>query len=56
MNFTTSGINCTITEWDGPKGSLQSDAASGTDKTFWFDKSNLVVPRYSAPYEPKVGD
>jgi hypothetical protein len=56
MNFTTSGINGTITEWNGTKGNLQSDAASGKDKIFWFDKSNLVVPRYSAAYEPKVGD
>jgi hypothetical protein len=56
MNFSTSGINGTITKWDGTKGSLQSDTASGQDQIFWFDKSNLVVPRYSAPYEPKVGD
>jgi hypothetical protein len=56
MNFTTSGINGTITEWNGTKGSIQSDTASGKTKIFWFDKSNLVVPRYSAAYEPKVGD
>jgi hypothetical protein len=56
MNFTTSGINGTIKEWNGTKGTLQSDTASGQDKTFWFDKSNIVVPRYSAAYEPKVGD
>jgi hypothetical protein len=41
MNFTTSGINGTITEWDGPKGSLQSDTASGTDKTFWLTRATL---------------
>jgi hypothetical protein len=56
MNFTTSGINGTIKEWDGAKGTLQSDTAISKDKKFWFDKSNLYVPRYSAAYEPKVGD
>jgi hypothetical protein len=56
MNFTTSGINGTITEWNGTKGSIQSDTASGKNRIFWFDKSNVVVPRYSAAYQPKVGD
>ena len=56
MNFTTLGINGTITEWNGTKGTLQSDNSTSKDQKFWFDKSNLVVPRYSAAYEPKIGD
>ena len=56
MNVTTSGINGTITEWNGTKGTLQSEDAATKDKKFWFDTSNLVVPRYSAAYEPKLGD
>ena len=56
MTVTTSGINGTITEWNGTKGVLQPDNSTSKDKNFWFDKSNLVIPRYSAAYEPKIGD
>lgn len=56
MNFTTSGTNGTITEWDGTKGTLQPDTAASRDNKFWFGKSNLHVSRYSAAYELKVGD
>jgi hypothetical protein len=49
-------ITGTLKSWDGSIGVLTSDKAPTEGKEFTFEKSNIAPMKYSAPYEPKVGD
>ena len=49
-------ITGTLKSWDGNTGVLTSDKAPTEGKDFTFEKSNIAPMKYSAPYEPKVGD
>lgn len=49
-------ITGTLTSWDGDKGVLKSDKGPTEGKDFAFEKSNISPMKYSAAYEPKVGD
>ena len=51
-------ITGTIIAWSGESGtgSLKASTAGYKDKQFSFQQSNIAPLRFSAPYEPKVGD
>lgn len=49
-------ITGNITSWDGSNGVLKSDKAPTEGKEFTFAKDSISPMKYSAPYEPKVGD
>ena len=49
-------ITGAITSWDGNQGVLKSDKGDTEGKDFAFEKSNISPMKYSAPYDPKVGD
>lgn len=54
--FDMPHITGTLKSWDGNSGVLTSDKAPTEGKDFTFEKSNIAPMKYSAPYEPKVGD